>query len=104
MRDALVLPADVTTPQGRAAIVQVVTETGVEILINNAGMVPSGAVETTEDAQIAATLALNLAAPIALTRDLPGARTASGGRSSISARSSGISGLRISGFIRYLGV
>ncbi|MFN3278659.1 MAG: SDR family NAD(P)-dependent oxidoreductase [Paracoccus hibiscisoli] len=80
LRDALVLPADVTTPDGRAAIAHAVAETGLDILINNAGIVPSGAAGTTHDAQIAATLALNIAAPIALTRDLLGALTASRGQ------------------------
>ena len=80
LRNALVLPADVTTPDGRAAITRAVAETGLDILINNAGMVPSGAAGTTDDAQIAATLALNVAAPMALTRDLLGALTASRGQ------------------------
>lgn len=80
LRDALVLPADVTTPDGRAAIARAVAQTGLDILINNAGMVPSGAAGTTDDAQIAATLALNVAAPMALTRDLLGALTASRGQ------------------------
>lgn len=80
LRDALVLPTDVTTPDGRAAIARAVAQTGLNILINNAGMVPSGAAGTTDDAQIAATLALNVAAPMALTRDLLGALTASRGQ------------------------
>lgn len=80
LRDALVLPADVTNPDGRAAIARAVAETGLDILINNAGMVPSGTADTADDAQIAATLALNLAAPMALTRDLLGPLTASRGQ------------------------
>ena len=80
LRDAVVLPADITTPDGRASITQAVAETGLDILINNAGMVPSGTADTADDAQIAATLALNLAAPMALTRDLLGALTASRGQ------------------------
>ncbi|CAM3377068.1 SDR family oxidoreductase [Paracoccus nototheniae] len=80
MRDAWVLPADVTTPDGRASIARAVAETGLDILINNAGVVPSGAADASDDAQIAATLALNIAAPIALTRDLLGALTASRGQ------------------------
>lgn len=80
LRDALVLPADVTTPDGRAAIARAVAESGLNILINNAGMVPSGAAAAIDDAQIAATLALNVAAPMALTRDLLGALTASRGQ------------------------
>lgn len=70
LRRASVLPADVTTPQGRALIAASVAQTGLDILINNAGVVPSGAIGTTMDDEIAAALALNVAAPIALTRDL----------------------------------
>ena len=70
LRRASVLPADVTTRQGRALIAASVAQTGLDILINNAGVVPSGAIGTTMDDEIAAALALNVAAPIALTRDL----------------------------------
>ena len=41
-----------------------------DCLINNAGMVPSGPAAQIGDDQIAQALALNVAAPIALTRDL----------------------------------
>lgn len=80
LRDAQILPADVTTPAGRAAIAEKVAETGLDILINNAGIVPSGALGTLQDDQIAATLAVNVAAPLALTRDLLPALTASRGQ------------------------
>lgn len=70
LQRASVLPADVTTPRGRALIAASVVQTGLDILINNAGVVPSGAIGTTMDDEIAAALALNVAAPIALTRDL----------------------------------
>lgn len=80
MRDPVVLPADVSTAEGRARVAQAVAGTGLDILINNAGIVPSGAAETSDDARIAATLALNVAAPMALTRDLLGALTASRGQ------------------------
>lgn len=80
LRDAQVLPADVTTPEGRATIVAALRETGLDILIHNAGTVPSGPVETLTDPEIAALLALNVAAPLALTRDLLGPLTASKGQ------------------------
>ncbi|MCQ0972006.1 SDR family NAD(P)-dependent oxidoreductase [Paracoccus sp. TK19116] len=80
LRDALVLPADVTTAQGRAAIVAGVCETGLDILIHNAGTVPSGTLEAMSDDDIAALLALNVAAPLALTRDLLAPLTASRGQ------------------------
>lgn len=68
----VVVPADLTTAAGRARIVTAVAETGLDILINNAGMVPAGAAAQISDARIAEALALNIAAPIALTRDLLG--------------------------------
>ncbi|WP_299362023.1 SDR family NAD(P)-dependent oxidoreductase [uncultured Paracoccus sp.] len=80
LRDARVLTADVTTVKGRAAIAAAATEARLDILINNAGVVPSGALNVLEDGDIAATLALNVAAPIALTRDLLGPLTASRGQ------------------------
>jgi short-subunit dehydrogenase len=69
-RAPVIVPADLTSPAGRAAVVAAVAETGLDILINNAGMVPSGPVAQAGDDQIAAALALNVAAPVALTRDL----------------------------------
>ena len=75
LRDARVLPADVTTAGGRAAITDALHDTGLDILIHNAGTVPSGALETLADADIAALLDLNVAAPLALTRDLLGSLT-----------------------------
>lgn len=80
LRDATVLPADVTTPPGRGLIAATVAQTGLDILINNAGVVPSGALGAATDDEIAAALALNVAAPIALTRDLLDSLTASRGQ------------------------
>ena len=80
LRDALVLPADVTTSEGRAAIAAAVAQTGLDILIHNAGTVPSGALEGLTDPDITALLALNVAAPLALTRDLLGPLSASKGQ------------------------
>lgn len=80
LRDVMILPADVTTTAGRASIAATVAETGLDILINNAGIVPSGMLETLTDEEIAATLAVNVAAPLSLTRDVLGALTASRGQ------------------------
>ena len=65
-----VLPADITTPEGRLRIADMQAEGRLDILINNAGMVPAGPVTALDDSEIAAALALNVAAPIALTRIL----------------------------------
>lgn len=62
-----VLPADITTPEGRARIAQALATGPLDILVNNAGIVP-GPAAAQSDADIAAALALNVAAPIALTR------------------------------------
>lgn len=67
---ARIATADLTTPEGRARIAAEVAESGLDILINNAGMVPTGPLGRIADAGIEAALALNIAAPIALTRDL----------------------------------
>ena len=80
LRDALVVTADVTTQEGRAAIVDAARDTGLDILIHNAGTVPAGALEGLRDADIAALLALNVAAPLALTRDLLAPLTSSKGQ------------------------
>lgn len=64
-----VIAADITTPDGRARIAERL-EGNLDILINNAGMVPAGELGATGDDDIAAALALNVAAPMALTRAL----------------------------------
>ena len=67
-RPARIIDADITTAEGRARIR---TETDrLDILINNAGQVPAGALADLDDATIAAAIAVNVAAPISLTRDL----------------------------------
>lgn len=63
-----VLPADITTVEGRALIADRLVAGSLDILINNAGMVPAGPLDGLSDADIAAALALNVAAPMALTR------------------------------------
>lgn len=80
IRDVMILPADVTSAADRASIAATVAETGLDILINNAGIVPSGALEALTDAEIAQTLTLNIAAPLSLTRDLLNALSASRGQ------------------------
>lgn len=69
---ASICVADVTRPEGRAAIVELAGRGlgGVEILVNNAGVQTVGGLAEHDDAAIAAMLATNLAAPLALTRDL----------------------------------
>lgn len=64
--------ADVTTAQGRQAVVGQVADLGgrLSLLVNNAGVVPVGPLSACDDATIAATLAVNVAAPAALTRML----------------------------------
>ncbi|WP_299905703.1 SDR family NAD(P)-dependent oxidoreductase [uncultured Paracoccus sp.] len=65
-----IIAADLTTPEGRVRITDTVTGAGLDILINNAGMVVAGPVGEITDDQITAALALNVAAPLALTRAL----------------------------------
>ncbi len=65
-----IVAADLTTPDGRAQIRNAVSDTGLDILIITPGMVQAGPVGEISDEQIAAALALNVAAPLALTRAL----------------------------------
>lgn len=68
---AVTLVSDVTTAEGRAAIVHA-AETrsdALDILINNAGVVAAGPIDTLTDAQIELTCRVNIMAPMALTRD-----------------------------------
>lgn len=67
--DALCVAADVTTVAGRHAI-RAALPGPLDILINNAGVVTTGAVGAVEDAALEQMLATNVAAPMALTRDL----------------------------------
>lgn len=67
---ARIVLADVTTPEGRAAISAAVADEGLDILINNAGRLASGGLEGLTDQDLAALVATNIAAPVALTRDL----------------------------------
>lgn len=62
--------ADITMPTGRAALRETVAQDGLDILINNAGRLASGQLESLGDQEIADLVATNIAAPVALTRDL----------------------------------
>ena len=68
----LTIPADVTRPEDRAAIVARLKESWgrLDILVNNAGVVAGGALERDDDARLERLVATNVTAPIALTRDL----------------------------------
>jgi Tropinone reductase 1 len=72
--------ADVTTPAGRAAIVAAVRARGpLHVLVHNAGSNVRGPLTSYDDATIERLLALNLTAPLLLSRDLhPALRDAHG--------------------------
>jgi NAD(P)-dependent dehydrogenase (short-subunit alcohol dehydrogenase family) len=66
------VPADVASPEGRAALVEALTarETGLHILVNNAGTSWGAPYEAYPDSAFDKVLGLNVTAPFALTRDL----------------------------------
>jgi short-subunit dehydrogenase len=68
----LIIPADITNPQHRRRIVEIITDRwkALDVLVNNAGVVEGGAVEKFDDAAINRTFLTNVIAPMALTRDL----------------------------------
>ena len=68
----LIIPADITRPEDRRLIVdRIGNERGsLDILINNAGLVEGGPLETFDDDALARTFQTNIIAPMALTRDL----------------------------------
>ena len=68
----LIIPADITRPEDRRIIVdRIKSERGaLDILINNAGIVEGGRLETFDDDALARTFQTNIVAPMALTRDL----------------------------------
>lgn len=67
--DVRCVMADVTTPEGRAAIVAAVGAS-LDILINNAGTLSVGHISDMTDADLEQMTTTNLTAPMALTRDL----------------------------------
>src|SRR4051794_15224618 len=70
--DPLVVAADITTAEGRRAIVDGVARawSGLDILVNNAGVVEGGALRCLEDDALERVFGTNVIAPMALTRDL----------------------------------
>ena len=68
----IVIQADVTRPDDRRMLVDRIRERWgkLDVLINNAGIVTGGAVESLNDDALERVLATNVTAPIALTRDL----------------------------------
>jgi uncharacterized oxidoreductase len=62
--------ADVATPEGRATTIEQATGLlgGLDILVNNAGGVRAGRLENTSEAELQAMIAVDLVAPILLTR------------------------------------
>jgi short-subunit dehydrogenase len=68
----LIIPADITRPECRRRIVdRIRSERGaLDFLINNAGIVEGGPLETFDDDALAQTFQTNVMAPMALTRDL----------------------------------
>lgn len=71
--------ADITTPEGRAALVEAAA-TGLDVLINNAGTLSAGRLRDQSDAAIEAMIRTNLIAPVLLTRDLLPALSQARGR------------------------
>lgn len=76
---ARVLAADITTAEGRAAIVDAVG-TRLDVLVNNAGTLAVGRFTDLTDAELSGMLATNLAAPILISRDLVPALAEAQGR------------------------
>jgi short-subunit dehydrogenase len=70
--DHLIIPTDITRPQDRSVIVDRIRKRrgALDILINNAGIVEGGLLETFDDDALARTFQINVMAPMALTRDL----------------------------------
>lgn len=76
--EAVVIPADLTADGAPAQVVAAARDRlgGIDVLINNAGNVRAGRLETIEESEVLAQIALNLTAPILLTRAaLPALRT-----------------------------
>jgi len=67
---AHVVPADITQPGRPAAIATAALDAfgGIDVLVNNAGNVRAGRLDAIEESEVLAQIALNLSAPILLTR------------------------------------
>ena len=77
-----VVPADLTETGAAAAAVAAAQERfgGIDVLVNNAGNVRAGRLESIGEAEVLAQIALNLTAPILLTRAaLPALRSSGNG-------------------------
>ena len=80
--EAVVIPADLTADGAPTQVVAAAQEQlgGIEVLINNAGNVRAGRLEAIEESEVLAQIALNLTAPILLTRAaLPALRVSGDG-------------------------
>ena len=77
---AVVIPADLTAESAPAEVVAAAQEQlgGIDVLVNNAGNVRAGRLEANEESEVLAQIALNLSAPILLTRAALPALRASG--------------------------
>lgn len=71
--------ADITTPEGRAALTRAAAS-GLDILINNAGTLSAGRLCDQSDMAVEAMIRTNLIAPVLLTRDLLPALSQARGR------------------------
>ncbi len=82
-REVVVLPADLTTDEGRQAVTERAEAAAIDLLINNAGMGQLGRIIDHEPQAERATVELNVTTPLVLTRALlPGmlARAYTSGR------------------------
>ena len=68
----VVIEADLTRAEDRAIVVARLAESfgGLDVLVNNAGLMTGGALADMTDENIETTIATNVVAPIALTRDV----------------------------------
>ncbi|WP_428516832.1 SDR family NAD(P)-dependent oxidoreductase [Roseovarius sp.] len=73
------VPADITTQAGRAAVVEAAGDR-LDFLVNNAGRLAVGRLTDLGDEEIAQTVGTNLTAAVQLTRDLVPALSAAEGR------------------------
>ena len=77
--DRRLVAADITTPEGRAAIVSAAGDR-LDVLVNNAGRLAVGRLTDLTDEEITRTIGTNLTAAVQLTRDLVPALCAAQGR------------------------
>lgn len=69
--EGVVVPGDVTDPAARAEVLKAAADQlgGLDVLINNAGIVRAGRLERATEDEIRAMIEVNLLAPILLTRE-----------------------------------